>query len=40
MFIETGNMNNATDAAKLTDAAFRERAAKAIAAGIARFVEG
>jgi N-acetylmuramoyl-L-alanine amidase len=39
-FIETGNMNNATDAAKLTDAAFRERAAKAIAAGIARFVVG
>ena len=40
VFIETGNMNNATDAAKLTDAGFRERAAKAIAAGIARFVEG
>ena len=39
VFIETGNMNNATDAAKLTDARFRERTAKAIAAGIARFVE-
>jgi N-acetylmuramoyl-L-alanine amidase len=39
VFIETGNMNNATDAARLTDAGFRERAAKAIAAGIARFVE-
>jgi N-acetylmuramoyl-L-alanine amidase len=40
VFIETGNMNNATDAVKLTDAGFRERAARAIAAGIARFVEG
>ena len=40
VFIETGNMNNATDASKLTDPAFRERAAKAIAAGIERFLEG
>jgi N-acetylmuramoyl-L-alanine amidase len=40
VFIETGNMANATDAAKLEDAGFRERAAKAIAAGIERFVSG
>jgi N-acetylmuramoyl-L-alanine amidase len=32
-------MNNATDAARLTNPGFRERAAKAIAAGIERFVE-
>ncbi|HEX3476926.1 MAG TPA: N-acetylmuramoyl-L-alanine amidase [Kofleriaceae bacterium] len=38
VFIETGNMTNPTDAAKLEDAGFREQAAKAIAAGIERFL--
>jgi N-acetylmuramoyl-L-alanine amidase len=38
VFIETGNMSNPTDAAKLEDAGFREQAAKAIAAGIERFL--
>ena len=37
VFIETGNMRNATDAALLTDAGFRQRAAEAIAAGLADF---
>ena len=40
VFIETGNMNNPTDAARLVNAGFRERAAKAIAAGIERFLAG
>jgi N-acetylmuramoyl-L-alanine amidase len=40
VFIETGNMNNPTDAARLTDPGFRERAAKAIAAGIERYLRG
>jgi N-acetylmuramoyl-L-alanine amidase len=40
VFIETGNMNNATDAARLTDPGSRERAAKAIAAGIERYLRG
>jgi N-acetylmuramoyl-L-alanine amidase len=31
-------MTNPTDAAKLEDAGFREQAAKAIAAGIERFL--
>jgi N-acetylmuramoyl-L-alanine amidase len=38
VFIETGNMRNATDAALLTDAAFRQRAAEAIAAGLDAFL--
>jgi N-acetylmuramoyl-L-alanine amidase len=38
VFIETGNMRNATDAALLTDAAFRQRAAEAIAAGLGAFL--
>ena len=40
VFIETGNMNNGTDASRLTDAGFRQRAAAAIAAGIDRFLQG
>jgi N-acetylmuramoyl-L-alanine amidase len=39
VFIETGNMNNPADAARLTDPAFRARAAAAIAAGIERYLE-
>jgi N-acetylmuramoyl-L-alanine amidase len=38
VFIETGNMRNATDAALLTDPDFRQRAAEAIAAGIDDFL--
>ena len=40
VFIETGNMNNATDASRLTDARFRQSAAISIAAGIERFLQG
>jgi N-acetylmuramoyl-L-alanine amidase len=40
VFIETGNMRNASDAALLTDPTFRQRAAAAIAAGLARFLSG
>jgi N-acetylmuramoyl-L-alanine amidase len=40
VFIETGNMANATDAAKLESAGFRQRAARAIAQGIQRFLQG
>jgi N-acetylmuramoyl-L-alanine amidase len=40
VFIETGNMANATDAAKLESAGFRQRVAAAIARGIQRFVQG
>jgi N-acetylmuramoyl-L-alanine amidase len=40
IFIETGNMRNAADAAKLKSAAFRQRAARGIATGIARFIRG
>ncbi|MEY2448750.1 MAG: N-acetylmuramoyl-L-alanine amidase [Acidimicrobiaceae bacterium] len=38
VFIETGNMRNATDAALLEDAAFREQIAVGIADGLTRFV--
>jgi N-acetylmuramoyl-L-alanine amidase len=38
VFIETGNMRNGTDAALLTDPAFRQRAAEAIAAGLDTFL--
>jgi N-acetylmuramoyl-L-alanine amidase len=38
IFIETGNMRNATDAAMLQSSAFRQRAASGIANGIALFV--
>lgn len=39
VFIETGNMRNTTDAALLTSPAFRQREARAIAAGIRTFLE-
>ena len=38
VFIETGNMRNETDARLLTSAAWRERAAAAIARGISTFL--
>jgi N-acetylmuramoyl-L-alanine amidase len=38
IFIETGNMPNPGDAAKLESAAFRARAALGIAEGIRRFL--
>lgn len=38
VFIETGNMRNATDAARMTSASYRARAARALAAGIQRYV--
>ena len=38
VFIETGNMTNPTDAAKLERARFRQRAAVALANGIKRFL--
>ncbi len=38
VFIETGNMRNATDAALLETASFRQRAARGIAAGLAAFL--
>ncbi len=38
VFIECGNMRNGTDAALLGDPAFRQQAAQAIAAGIARYL--
>ena len=36
--IETGNMQNATDARLMSDAGWRRRAGRAIAAGIARYL--
>jgi N-acetylmuramoyl-L-alanine amidase len=38
VFIETGNMRNATDAALLEDPAFRQQIAAGIADGLTRFV--
>jgi N-acetylmuramoyl-L-alanine amidase len=38
VLIETGNMRNATDAGLLVDPAFRQRAADALAAGLASFL--
>jgi len=38
VFIETGNMRNATDAVLLESPAFREREARALALGLARFL--
>jgi N-acetylmuramoyl-L-alanine amidase len=38
VFIECGNMRNATDAHRMTSAAWRQRAAQALAAGLARYV--
>jgi N-acetylmuramoyl-L-alanine amidase len=40
VFIETGNMRNATDAALLTDPAFRQLEATAIANGLAAYLTG
>lgn len=40
VFIESGNMRNAGDAAKLTDASFRQQEAEGIAAGLAAFLAG
>lgn len=40
VFIETGNMRNATDAALLSDPAFRARAAQGIVDGIAAYLAG
>jgi N-acetylmuramoyl-L-alanine amidase len=38
VFVETGNMRNRVDARLLESAAFRERIARSIAAGLARFL--
>jgi N-acetylmuramoyl-L-alanine amidase len=38
VFIETGNMRNAVDAARLESAGYREREAEALARGIAAFL--
>ncbi|MGE5287764.1 MAG: N-acetylmuramoyl-L-alanine amidase [Micromonosporaceae bacterium] len=40
VFIECANMRNSRDAALLTSPAFRERAARALAAGITAFLQG
>ncbi|GAC1328403.1 MAG: hypothetical protein NVSMB13_15510 [Mycobacteriales bacterium] len=40
VFIETGNMRNATDAARLSDAGYRQQEAVAIATGLAAFLAG
>ncbi|MFN8038002.1 MAG: N-acetylmuramoyl-L-alanine amidase [Acidimicrobiales bacterium] len=40
VFIETGNMRNAADAARLGDPAFRQRAAEALAVGLRRYLVG
>jgi len=39
VFLESGNMRNAKDAALLRSAPFRTRAARAIVAGVSRFLE-
>ena len=38
VFVETGNMRNGSDARLLESAGFRERMARSIAAGLARFL--
>jgi N-acetylmuramoyl-L-alanine amidase len=38
VFVETGNMRNGEDARLLESGAFRERIARALATGIARFL--
>jgi N-acetylmuramoyl-L-alanine amidase len=38
VFVETGNMRNTTDAALLSSTTFREREARALALGLARFL--
>lgn len=40
IFIETGNMRNKTDAAKLSDPEFRQRMAVAMATGLTRYLTG
>lgn len=40
VFVECGNMRDAQDAARLTDPAWRDKAAQGIAKGIAGFVRG
>ena len=40
VFLEAGNMRNATDAALLASPAFQKRAARAIATGLATFLAG
>jgi N-acetylmuramoyl-L-alanine amidase len=40
VFIETGNMHNPTDATLLESAAFRQRAANALAHGLEKFLLG
>ncbi|HEY6793915.1 MAG TPA: N-acetylmuramoyl-L-alanine amidase [Kineosporiaceae bacterium] len=40
VFIECGNMRNAADARRMTDPAWRQRAAAALAAGIADYLVG
>ncbi|MBF8188660.1 N-acetylmuramoyl-L-alanine amidase [Nonomuraea sp. K274] len=38
VFLEAGNMNNRRDAAKMSDAAFRERVATSLAAGLKQYL--
>jgi N-acetylmuramoyl-L-alanine amidase len=40
VFVETGNMRNATDAGLLTSSDWRQRAAEALAAGLAAYLAG
>ena len=40
VFIECANMRNSNDAARLTNAAFRQRIAVALAAGLSAFLHG
>ena len=40
VFIECGNMRNATDAARMTDPRWRQKAAVALAAGFAAYLTG
>jgi N-acetylmuramoyl-L-alanine amidase len=39
VMLECGNMRNSADAAKLTSAAFRQRIAASIAAGLTAFLK-
>jgi N-acetylmuramoyl-L-alanine amidase len=40
VFIECGNMRNKGDAAKMTSAAWRQKAAEALAAGLVKYLKG
>jgi N-acetylmuramoyl-L-alanine amidase len=40
VFIETGNMRNVWDAARLSDPGFRQQVAQALAVGLQRFLSG